>query len=164
VLNAMHKGVTIAQIEKAFEWTHKAGMECMGLFMIGNVNETRDDIKKTLKLAKRIKCDYVATGVLSPYPATVTYTKALANKLVPYDVWKEYAENINDKFRPPLWLENFTKEELISLLKWFYRNFYLTPYYIVKSLLRMKNPFQFMKYIIAGTHMVFITTVQKFKR
>ena len=164
VLNSMHKGVTIKQIEEAFEWTHDAGMECMGLFMIGNVNETKDDIRMTLKLAKKIKCDYVATGVLSPYPATVTYQKAIANKLVPYDVWKEYALKVNEDFRPPLWLENFTKDELIGLLKWFYRNFYLTPYYIAKSLMNMKNPLQFMKYVVAGTHMIYITTIQKFKR
>jgi len=164
VMDALNKEITVEQVEQTFGWTHDAGMECMGLFMIGNPTETRSDINETIKLAKRIKCDYVATGVLSPYPATALYLTAMKNKLIKYDVWKEYARTISSKFRPPLWLEIFTKEELISELKRFYRLFYLTPYYIIKSLLKMKNPFQFMKYIIAGTHMVYITTIQKFKR
>jgi len=103
IVRVMNKGVSIEQVEKAFDLCKRYKVKTLAYFMMGNPTETLDDVKDTLALSRRIKPDFMQMTILSPFPATKYYLDAMREGIVGGDVWKDYAVKINDDFRPPLW-------------------------------------------------------------
>ncbi|MEA3398318.1 MAG: radical SAM protein [Patescibacteria group bacterium] len=139
ILNVLRKGITIDQVKRAFELTNKAGIETLAYFMIGNPTETKEEIKKTIDFAKRLKPDYVHITATMPFPATDLYSWALDKKIIPKDVWLEYAKNPKQEFAPPLWIEHVSENDLHNFIKRAYRGFYFRPSYIVKRIFALKS-------------------------
>ena len=145
ILKNLRKGITVEMAQKAFKLTRQVGIETAAYFMLGNPGETLKEIKKSIKLAKKLKPDYVLFSILTPYPATDIYSLALKQGLIKKDVWQEFAENPRPEFIPPVWEENFSRPQLVKLLKRAYRSFYLRPNYIFKQLLKIKSYDEFFK-------------------
>jgi len=139
ILDVLRKGITLEQIQKAFTWSREIGIETLAYFIIGSPQETREDIEKTIKLAKELKPDYANFSIMTPYPATDLYKLGLKTKVLSHDYWKEFAQNPRPDFTPPFWEEILSKEELMQLLKKAYHSFYLSPSYVIKKLLKLKS-------------------------
>jgi len=162
IVRTMNKGTSIKQVEDAFDICHRIGIKTLAYFMLGNPGETFDDVKDTLALSKRIKPDFMQMTILSPFPATKYYLDWL--KLPgKKDVWKEYAIHINDDFRPPLWDEIYSREELEEQLRWFYAKFYLTPGFVWERIKELRNWGQFKRYASAGISLLKMTFVKESK-
>lgn len=159
IIKELQKGITNDQVEDAFALCKSLGIKTLAYFMMGNPTETHEDIVETLNLAKRIKPDFMQMTILSPFPATQIYHRALKEGIIDKDVWKEYALNMNEDFRPPLWLEKFKRVELENELRWFYRNFYLTPWFIWNTIKEIRNIGQFIRYAKAGFSLIKMTLV-----
>lgn len=139
ILNVLRKGITLEMVEKAFDLTKKAGIQTLGYFMIGSPEETEEDIKETIKFIKKISPDYIHVSVTTPFPATDLYARALQENVIKNDVWKEFSKNPTPDFVPPIWNKELSREQLFSLLKKIYKNFYFRPIYIAKRLLQLKS-------------------------
>jgi len=139
ILDVLRKGITLEMVEKAFKLTKKAGIEALAYFMIGSPTETKKDIFQTIKFMKKIDPDYAHITISTPYPATDLYKMGLEQKVLPYDYWKEFAENPVSDFKPCLWEKELPKKELFSLLRKAYRSFYFRPLYIFKKTLQVKS-------------------------
>ena len=79
VLDALKKGTSIEQTKRSFEIAHKNNLRALATIMIGNPEETWDDIIATKNLLKEIKPDYTGVFFTTPYPGTKLYEQALAN-------------------------------------------------------------------------------------
>lgn len=79
VLKALRKGVTPDMVKNAFALTKKAGIRSLATFMIGNPEETLEDIEKTLVLAKQIKADFTIFFFTTAYPGTELFDMAVKN-------------------------------------------------------------------------------------
>lgn len=134
VLLHLKKGFTREQAEKALCWTKDAGISTYADFMIGNPGETLEEILETIKFADKLNPDFVHYSITMPLPRTKLYEEALEKGILEKDYWKEYAKNPTEDFKIPYWTENFSAEELESLLKKAYHSFYLRPGYMLKSL------------------------------
>lgn len=154
ILNILRKGITLEQIEKAFKITKKSGMETLAYFMIGNPEETKEDIEKTIKFAKKINPDYVHITGTMPFPATDLYKKALEENVIKKDVWHEFAKNPDPNFAPPLWTKNLSQEEIGKYVKKAYHRFYFRPTYILKRILKLKSFEEFKTKAKAGLKML----------
>lgn len=166
IVRTMNKGVSIKQVEDAFDICKRIGVKTLAYFMMGNPGETLDDVKDTLRLSQRIKPDFMQMTILSPFPATKYYLDALSQGVLTKDVWKDYANEINDDFRPPLWTQPggiYTREELESHLRWFYGKFYLNPKFIMDRVLEIRNFGQFKRYASAGMGLLKMTVVPESK-
>lgn len=163
VVKELQKGITTEQVEDAFALCKQHGIKTLAYFMMGNPTETREDVEETLKLSQRIKPDYMQMTILSPFPATAIYFRALKEGLLDEDVWQRYSQTLEQGFRPPLWLEKFTRHELESQLRWFYSRFYLTPEFIMNRILEVKNVGQFMRYAKAGLSLLKMSLVRESK-
>jgi len=139
ILEVLNKGITLEQVEKTFKLTRKIGIQTLAYFMIGSPRETRKDIMKTIKFAKKIKPDFVCFSITTPYPQTDMYTLGLKEKILPYDFWQKFAENPQPDFVPAVWEEELSREELLSLFKKAYHSFYLRPSYIFNKILKLKS-------------------------
>lgn len=150
ILDVLRKGITLEQIKNAFELTKKAGIQTLAYFMIGNPLEIKEDILQTIKFAKKLNPDYVHITITMPFPATCLYFLALEKRVIGKDVWMEFAKNPSQKFIPPIWSENFNKEELHDLIKKAYREFYFRPGYLFKRIFAVRSLGEFLRKARAG--------------
>ena len=150
ILTRIKKGITLEQAENAFKLAKKYKITSLADFMIGHPDETLDDIQQTIKFAKKINPDYVQFSVTTPYPATDLYREGLQKGIIEKDVWKEFAESPDLNFTPPRWEQNIEKRKLYEILHQCYREFYLSPSFILKNLIRMRGVNEFKRMMKAG--------------
>lgn len=144
VLKSMRKGTEISRVVAVFAACRKDGIITLADFMVGNLDETKEDIQMTLDLARRIDPDYAQFSVCSPYPATTLYELAMERGIVAGDVWREFANNPSGEFHPPVWTESFSEDELVQIATGAYRSFYLRPQFILRELCRTKSLARFI--------------------
>ena len=73
ILNALQKGIDIAQVEETVRRTKEAGIRAKGLFMIGHPLETAATLRETLELVLRCPFDEINLSYLTPFPGTEIY-------------------------------------------------------------------------------------------
>jgi radical SAM superfamily enzyme YgiQ (UPF0313 family) len=117
ILAATGKRMTLDQIEKAVDWTRKAGIASACFFMLGLPGETDDDREKTMAFARKINPTYASFHIASPYPGTPLYQTGTWDPMYPESVHQG--------------------EELEKIKRWekkAYRRFYLRPGYMISFL------------------------------
>jgi anaerobic magnesium-protoporphyrin IX monomethyl ester cyclase len=70
MLDRMRKGITIPEIKRAFNMTHKTGIETIASFIVGLPGETWNTIWETQKLISEIKPTYFDWSFFVPFPGT----------------------------------------------------------------------------------------------
>ncbi|MBU0952256.1 MAG: B12-binding domain-containing radical SAM protein [Elusimicrobia bacterium] len=134
VLDTIKKGITVEQIKNAFKWTHEAGLEARGTFILGLPNDTWETMMDTINIAIDIKADYAQFQLLTPYPGTELW-----------DVAAQYGDfSIKDLSKYTIWFPVFipkglTKEQLVKAHKLAYKKFYFRTNYILQSLSNIRN-------------------------
>jgi len=148
------------QIRKSFELCKKLDIRTLATFIIGNPEETKEDIDQSFQVAKDIKADYTAFYFLTPYPGTDIYDTAIKNGWldpnIPFsEVWAHRQPEL------PLMAITFKKEELRDIRKhlqnhFFRRNYFTRSgnvnFYSILMSIAMKNP------------MIFFTAIGKWLR
>jgi len=75
ILDAMDKGITVAQIEESTKLLKSKKIKTSFFIQYGYLGETKQDIEKTLSLIKRLKPDNIGISVSYPLPGTPFYEK-----------------------------------------------------------------------------------------
>lgn len=144
ILRILRKDIDLKKTEEVFSVCRELGIETLADFMIGSPGETRVHIKDTIRFAKKLKPDYVQFSVTTPYPGTELYRMALSQGIISKDVWKEFAQCPSVNFVPPLWTEHLSRNELLQLLDFSYRQFYLSFWFIFKEICKIKSLKEFI--------------------
>ena len=79
VLKHAHKGAYPDKVERALNWSKKAGIKNWGYFIIGLPTETEETIRKTIDFAKRLPLDIALFHVAAPYPGTPFFFEVVEN-------------------------------------------------------------------------------------
>ena len=157
ILNLMRKNITLEQSRNAVKMAKEEGLEVHASFMLGNIGETEETIKKTIKFAKELVLDYATFFITTPIPGTDLYKIALEKGFISVNPrWEDFAPIT--KGCPPLVQNNLTKEELLKWQKKAFREYYLRPKVILKKLLKIRS-FQDIKSILEGLKI--FTGIQK---
>jgi radical SAM superfamily enzyme YgiQ (UPF0313 family) len=117
VLNALNKNVAVENAIKAFDLCHQVGVKAFATIMIGNPEETKEDLELTDKLLERIKPDYLEIFYLTPFQGTVLYDRAIENGWL-------IKENTNWMNSEPQLEISFTLEELEEIKKYLIKKRY----------------------------------------
>jgi len=88
ILDAMDKGTTIAQIEKATKLLQGKKVKVAFFIQYGYLGETKEDINKTIALIKRLKPDNIGVSVSYPLPETPFY-EMVKNQFKGKRNWKD---------------------------------------------------------------------------
>jgi len=139
ILKLLKKGITIDQVRNAFKMANKVGLTTFADFMIGLPTETREQILRTIEFSKELKPAYAQFSVTTPFPATELYELGFKKGLYTEDYWRDFARNPRKEFIPRVWEESLSREELISLLNYAYKRFYLRPGYILRKLFEIRS-------------------------
>ena len=144
ILNNIKKGITLQQAVDATKITKEVGIKIHGYFMIGNPGETIETAKQTINFAKKLDPDTAQFTIATPFPGTELYQTFLSQD---HDLkeFKDYRWYNDVVFLP----KDMTKEQLLNLHKKAYKEFYLRPRYIIKSIKRLKS-LTSIKQTIAG--------------
>jgi len=70
MLDRMKKGITIGELKRAFDLTHRAGLKTTGSFIIGLPGETPETIGETLELQKTLRPFTTGISPAIPFPGT----------------------------------------------------------------------------------------------
>jgi radical SAM superfamily enzyme YgiQ (UPF0313 family) len=138
ILDAIGKRITLEQVKKAVKILKDAGIQVLGSFIIGFLQDTKETIKETIKFAKSLNLDYAEFSILTPYPGTPIFDYAKKNNMLLTENWSKYTA-----IEPIVKIEGASEKEIKTLFQKSYITFYLRPR-IVMEWLKNKQ-FSFMK-------------------
>lgn len=154
ILNVLRKGITTEQVIQVFKLTKSYGFITYADFMIGSPGETKDEILETIRFAQKIKPDFVQFSITTPYPQTDLYQAGLDKQVFKEDYWLKFVKNPSKDFIPQIWNENLSYEELVDLLNYAYKNFYLRPEFIIKRFLNIRSIKDLSRYTKAALRLI----------
>jgi radical SAM superfamily enzyme YgiQ (UPF0313 family) len=138
ILDAIGKRITLEQVKKAVKILKDAGIQVLGSFIIGFVQDTKETIKETIKFAKSLNLNYAEFSILTPYPGTPIFDYAKKHGMLLTEDWSKYTA-----IEPIVKIEGVSEKEIKALFQKAYITFYLRPR-IVMEWLKNKQ-FSFMK-------------------
>lgn len=109
ILNFMRKGITVEQIEKAFELTHKIGLFCHAFVIIGTPTETKEDLEATRSLIEKIHPDGLQVSIMTPLIGTDLDTFCKERNISNIRKLSDYHYCMNEY---PIKLEHLTADDL----------------------------------------------------
>lgn len=145
---------TLEQAEKAVRWTHEAGINTIGYFMIGFPRETSDTILETVEFAKKLDVTWVQFSITTPIPGSELYKQAIAITPGLDEYWDKllYATNGNTDL-PWLITKELSENDLAYWRQRAYKEFYLRWRYLWKRLSSIRS-FSELKMNIEGLKML----------
>lgn len=75
MLNKVSKGITVEQIKNTFRICKKYKLRTFNNFMFNLVDETEEDIEKTLNLVEELDADVNGVAIMTPYPGCELYER-----------------------------------------------------------------------------------------
>lgn len=134
ILDFIGKGITLEQSKISVKNAKKAGLHTFGSFIIGFPQESRRDVKKTLKFSRKVGVDFAQFTLATPYPGTRLWNMALKEKLLTTMDWRKFTT-----LDPILKLKHFTREQILKVLRFAYVKFYLRPKFLIKDIIQDKG-------------------------
>jgi anaerobic magnesium-protoporphyrin IX monomethyl ester cyclase len=131
MLDAMKKGTTVEQNEKAIKLTKEVGISVAISVIVGYPGETMDMFKQTLDFIRRTEPDYVYMCEAVPYPGTELYKLLKDSGWEMSAEWSRYHEE-TQVFKNPL----LPLQKIEEMKKAFYDHFFSASYFVHKSLRR----------------------------
>jgi anaerobic magnesium-protoporphyrin IX monomethyl ester cyclase len=130
ILDAVRKSTSIEQCEKAVKWTKDEGIFAAVTAVIGYPGETKETVKQTLDLIRRLEPDDAWLCIATPYPGTELHA------IVESKGWKMSEDwSLYDAMHPVVENPLLPSEEISKLRKTFYNSFY-SPQYIFRQTVR----------------------------
>lgn len=161
ILDLMRKNATVEMAKKVIKTVAKQGILVHASFMFGNLSETEETIKQTIKFAKSLPLDNATFFITSPFPGTDLYEIAKKQGFITKNTkWEEFAPLTET---PPIPVQkNISKERLVYWQKKAFREFYLRPKYIFHKLKELRSIDAF-KTILEGLRVLYRIITRKIK-
>lgn len=97
ILERMKKESSIEKIEGAVEATSRVGINAFGYFIVGWLEETREQFERTVNLSCRLPLDYASFYTATPLPGTPLHAEAVAKGVTPADYWDRFVQGEFDR-------------------------------------------------------------------
>lgn len=147
ILKNIKKGTNPQLIEKTVKTLRKVGINSLVYFLIGLPGETRETIRQSVELCKKINPDYVEFYPATPYPGTEFYDIAVKQNLIVNNNWDNYYCG-GDEF--VIEIPGITKKELDKILRKSYRQYYFRLKYFLILIRRIVHPAEFFRVLLFG--------------
>lgn len=154
ILTAIHKNVTLAQIEKALSLCSDAGIFSKGFFIVGHPGETRETLSRTFDFAMKLPLDDISVTMLTPFPGTEIYERAA--EFGQFDSDWSRMNLLNTVFIP----NGLTRECLEQHQRNMLKQFYLRPRVIFGYIRRLVSNPAMLKGLYAGA-IAFLHSIRK---
>ncbi|MBL7131194.1 MAG: cobalamin-dependent protein [Candidatus Omnitrophica bacterium] len=153
ILKNINKSVDIDTIKKIVKLTKQKGIEALGYFMIGNIGENKETIRRSLKLMLELPLDYVQISPVFVPPNTILYR--MIKEQTGKDYWSEYTINPEKEDKFPRYGTNLTDEQVNRYIYKCYLRFYLRFGYILRFMFRLRSWQEFVRSVQALKDVIF---------
>lgn len=137
ILDKLNKDITTLQIHDAFRWTNQAGIRSIAYLLIGSPGEDKESILATIKLAEKIRPDYVLYGALAIDPASELYLEAVGKGIIEENYFEKLLFSGGSHDWPLYATPALPHREIIDHVRLATRRFYLRPSYLVNRCRRV---------------------------
>jgi anaerobic magnesium-protoporphyrin IX monomethyl ester cyclase len=128
VLDAMHKGITIEQTMRVYQWLRELGLKPAPNVILGFPGETKESAWETIKFVEKISPDEVGFyNIATPFPGTPLYDSVKEKGWLRVTDFDQY-DTATPIFETP-WL---TMKELKQVREDAFHHFYMRPSYVVR--------------------------------
>jgi anaerobic magnesium-protoporphyrin IX monomethyl ester cyclase len=138
LLENVNKKLQPDQIRAGVANARAAGIQTVGLFMIGLPGETPAESRATVEFAVDLDLDFAKFAITVPFPGSKLFEDAWQKTLF-RDDWENYVTFNSDPdalvWHPP----GYDPRELLAMQRWSLRRFYLRPRQIRRQLLELKT-------------------------
>jgi radical SAM superfamily enzyme YgiQ (UPF0313 family) len=141
LLGNVNKNTTTSKVREGVKNLHAAGLQSVGLFMIGMPGETPDTTRQTVEFAVDLDLDFAKFAITVPFPGSKLFEDRWQKTLF-RDDWENYTTFNPDPelliYSPP----GYDPNQLVRMQSWAHQRFYLRPRQIRKQLwdLRTVSP------------------------
>jgi radical SAM superfamily enzyme YgiQ (UPF0313 family) len=137
-LNTIRKGTTPDQIRKAVTAAQEVGLKVSTPFMFGIPGETFEEGLQTIDFAVDLNPDIANFHAITPFPGTYLYDNL--------DRFGTISEELSDfTYQGAAFIPHtMTREEILKLRQIAFRRFYGRPSFMLKSLLELRTPHDFV--------------------
>lgn len=141
ILDSLNKMTNLDQARKAMEYSKKAGIFTLGLFILGMPGENIGTCEETIKFAKELDCDIAKFNIAVPFPGSEFFKRwdkqklGLAEWESKFTSWPDWSVFSKDLIYSP---EGMSSRELIGLQRKAMFKFYIRPKVIIKHLINKR--------------------------
>jgi len=133
VLDYYDKRITPEQSSHAVKTARKAGVDVVsGSFIVGAPNETRKEIKNTLKFAQQLALDIPQLNILCAFPGTDLWKELKVKGILNEDQYWETGAVVS-KISP----NTLPYEEIEQIVQEYFRSFFLRPRYLLTQTIKL---------------------------
>lgn len=126
LLKKLNKQISVEQICEGMRLTKHARIDSACFFMLGFPNSGNEEIRETIRFAKRLNPTYALFHIATPYPGTALYD----------EVERIHPEIVRDVLFPEACSQREDLNRLKKMIRQAYLEFYLRPSYIASRLAR----------------------------
>jgi radical SAM superfamily enzyme YgiQ (UPF0313 family) len=143
---SIHKNIKLSDIEKAVKLARKHNIKTLGFFVLGNLNETEEQMRQTVEFAIKLGLDYAQFTTATPFPGTELYSIIKEKGELLINDWRAYSQFDN---KPYFEYEGIKLELANEIVKMAYRKFYIRPI-IMWRFLKDLNTWRNLSNVISG--------------
>ncbi|MHB8338104.1 MAG: B12-binding domain-containing radical SAM protein [Ignavibacteriaceae bacterium] len=121
VLDSYGKNIDNEEQTKAIHLLRKYGIGIHGSFIVGDINETKEMIMKTVNWAKKMNPQLAQFSLLTPFPGTQLYDDIKKENKFLHNDWRLF-----DALHPTIKLNNLSPVEAQKLIIDSYKKFYIS--------------------------------------
>jgi radical SAM superfamily enzyme YgiQ (UPF0313 family) len=150
LLGNVNKNLTTEKVRWGVENARKAGIQTVGLFMIGMPGETPEMTRETIEFAVDLDLDFAKFAITVPFPGSKLFEDQWQKTLF-RDDWENYTTFNPDADRLIYHPEGYDPELLVKMQSYALRRFYMRYDQVRRQLVELKtiNP-KMMLYGIYG--------------
>jgi radical SAM superfamily enzyme YgiQ (UPF0313 family) len=138
LLGGVNKTLTTAKVREGVANARAAGIQTVGLFMIGLPGETPELTKETIEFSVDLDLDFAKYAITVPFPGSKLFEDRWQKDLF-RDDWENYTTFNPDPDRLIYHPPGYDPQELIRMQSYALRRFYLRPKQIRKQLLDLRT-------------------------
>lgn len=138
LLGNVNKNLTTAKVRVGVKHAKAAGIQTVGLFMIGMPGETPEMTRETVEFAVDLDVDFAKFAITVPFPGSKLFDDRWQKDLF-RDDWENYTTFNPDPDRLVYHPPGYDPAELIRMQSWALRRFYMRPKQIRRQMMELRT-------------------------
>jgi radical SAM superfamily enzyme YgiQ (UPF0313 family) len=137
ILESLKKKTYLNQAKTAMKLTKRAGINTLGLFMLGMPGETKLTCEETIRFAKELDCDIAKFNLAVPYPGSELFEDYKFKVGGKQEDWEKFIGWNDWSGVGPLYIPNgMSAQELVHLQRKAMFQFYVRPKIILRHIIK----------------------------
>ncbi len=138
LLSGVGKSLSRERVIQGVANAHRAGLQTVGLFMIGLPGETPRQTRETVEFASSLGLDFAKFAITVPFPGSKLFQRSWQRTLF-RDDWENYTTFNPDPDGLVYHPHGYDPALLVKLQSWALRRFYIRIHQIHKQLLELRT-------------------------